>query len=370
MYKYFKVKNFRCFKELELNDLGLVNLIAGINNVGKTALLEALFLHCGAYNPGLLVSLSVFRGIENISLNLEPWFEHPFSSFFHDFTVSNSIELIGKDTTTRQRTLRLNILGDSSEPIEALQGMVSTFDRNGEKYLKEESSNAVISTEFYKEIELEYQIDSEQPVSYHMIVDKNGIRIEPRPPNPEFLTFFQNSRKPMTLKDQAINYGRLELRGKHSIVLDTLRIVEPRLKEIKTVVLAGGAMLHGDIGIGHLIPLPNMGGGIMKLTEMVLCIANAKNGVVLIDEIENGFHHSVLSNVWKAIAQLAKQTKTQIFATTHSWECISAAHEAFSADGDYDFRLHRLDMINGEISAVTYNKELLDTALEVGMEVR
>jgi AAA15 family ATPase/GTPase len=42
MYKSFKIKNFRCFEELELNELAEVNLIAGKNNVGKTALLEAL----------------------------------------------------------------------------------------------------------------------------------------------------------------------------------------------------------------------------------------------------------------------------------------------------------------------------------------
>ena len=53
MYKSFKIKNFRCFKELAITSFKRVNLIAGLNNVGKTALLEALFLHCGATNPEL-----------------------------------------------------------------------------------------------------------------------------------------------------------------------------------------------------------------------------------------------------------------------------------------------------------------------------
>ena len=42
MYKSFRVKNFRCFKDLQINDLGRVNLISGKNNTGKTALLEAM----------------------------------------------------------------------------------------------------------------------------------------------------------------------------------------------------------------------------------------------------------------------------------------------------------------------------------------
>ena len=48
MYKSFRVKNFRCFKDLQINDLGRVNLIAGKNNTGKTALMEAMYLHTQA----------------------------------------------------------------------------------------------------------------------------------------------------------------------------------------------------------------------------------------------------------------------------------------------------------------------------------
>lgn len=44
MYKYFKINNFRCFEKLELPELERVNLIVGKNNVGKTALLEAIFV--------------------------------------------------------------------------------------------------------------------------------------------------------------------------------------------------------------------------------------------------------------------------------------------------------------------------------------
>ena len=51
MYKSFRVKNFRCFKDLQINDLGRVNLIAGKNNTGKTALMEAMYLHTRPLSP-------------------------------------------------------------------------------------------------------------------------------------------------------------------------------------------------------------------------------------------------------------------------------------------------------------------------------
>ena len=56
MYKSFRVKNFRCFKDLQINDLGRVNLIAGKNNTGKTALLEAMYFTRPICHQILLIS--------------------------------------------------------------------------------------------------------------------------------------------------------------------------------------------------------------------------------------------------------------------------------------------------------------------------
>ena len=70
MYKSFNITNFKCFRKISLDYLRRVNLIAGMNNVGKTALLEALFLHCGAYKPELILTVNAFRGIEKIQVEL------------------------------------------------------------------------------------------------------------------------------------------------------------------------------------------------------------------------------------------------------------------------------------------------------------
>jgi len=75
-------------------------------------------------------------------------------------------------------------------------------------------------------------------------------------------------------------------------------------------------------------------------------------------------------DVWKAIMQATQKSNTQVFATSHSWECIRAAHEAFTTSEAYDFCLHRLDRINEDIQAVAYDREALDTALKVELEVR
>ena len=85
MYKSFEANNFRCFRELKLTELDLVNLIAGKYNVGKTALLEAMFLHCGAYNHELTLRVNAFRGIEAINIEFTGWAETPWDSIFNQF---------------------------------------------------------------------------------------------------------------------------------------------------------------------------------------------------------------------------------------------------------------------------------------------
>ena len=136
------------------------------------------------------------------------------------------------------------------------------------------------------------------------------------------------------------------------------------------VVVAGEPILHGDIGIGRLIPLPVMGEGMVRLADLVLHIGNAPKGVVLIDEIENGIHHSIMPKVWKAIGKSARNFDTQVFATTHSLECIIAAHKAFEESDVYDFQLHRLERINDTINVVSYEQKDLSIAIEEGFEVR
>ena len=92
--------------------------------------------------------------------------------------------------------------------------------------------------------------------------------------------------------------------------------------------------------------------------------------MVLIDEIENGLHYSVLTQVWQAIAKAARQNDVQVFATTHSWECIRAADEAFAAEEPFDFRLHRLDRIGDAIEVVSYDQEGIEVSLTTGLEMR
>jgi len=359
MYQSFNISNFRCFKNLNVTNLERVNLIAGVNNVGKTALLEALFLHCGAYNPHLTMDLNALRGIESIKVELGQMIETPWDSLFYEFDISKEIQLIGDDKTTGVRKLQLDIIRD----VEGLM-KVSQLIQHDINWTKETS----LSLESPQVLELSDMSNGQN--SYYLILDHKGIRGVPIPPPPPFPTIYLGSMARVPLSEEASRFGKLELNRQLNVLTNALKVVEPRLDDLSIIVVGDTPLIHGDIGLERFVPLQFMGEGMARLANFVLAIANSPDGVVLIDEIENGFHHSILTKVWQVIGEMARKFNTQVFATTHSLECIMSAHKAFMESEHYDFSLHRLERINEAIDDVPYDQNALEAAIEIGLEVR
>ena len=91
---------------------------------------------------------------------------------------------------------------------------------------------------------------------------------------------------------------------------------------------------------------------------------------MLVDEFENGIHHSRLGELWQVVWSFSQLYDCQVFATTHSEECVRAAHETFLATEEYDFRFYRLDRVDGDIRVKMLDKTLLNTAFKANLEVR
>ncbi len=360
MYKSFEVRNFRCFRELKITDIERVNLIAGANNIGKTTLLEALFLHCGAYNPGLTLRLDAWRGIPSMKVEFGGWAGTPWDSLFNDLDATKTVELIGENEASARRAVRLRVIRQHEELAK-----IGQFARHD----SEKPESGLPSSESGRVLELEYE-EGKNRGKHFLILDAKGVRTLPIAPEPPFPAYFCGDHVPSTAKEDANLFGSMQIRGEKTVLLEALKTIEPRLRELDMVVLGDLPILHGDIGAGRLLPLPLMGGGMGRLAKLVLRMGAQRKGIVLADEIENGLHHSVLPKVWRAVGTIARQSQTQIFATTHSLECVMAAHQAFSDSGPYDFRLHRLEHVADTISVKTYDQETLAAAIEIGFEVR
>src|ERR1035438_4074977 len=87
-------------------------------------------------------------------------------------------------------------------------------------------------------------------------------------------------------------------------------------------------------------PVGLVSDGVNKLLILLLGIAINKNGIILIDQIEDGFYFKRMASTWKVIDKFAKENGTQIFATTHSKECLDALLPVIEENED-DFALLR-----------------------------
>ena len=123
-------------------------------------------------------------------------------------------------------------------------------------------------------------------------------------------------------------------------------------------------------GYDRPVPLKSLGDGAVRLYGIALALANSRGGLLLIDEAENGIHHTVQYEFWKLVLQIAHTDDVQVLATTHSWDCVRgfayAAAEAESSDGI----LIRLDRDERGLRAVEYSEEDLKIAADQSIEVR
>ncbi|MBN1697660.1 MAG: AAA family ATPase [Spirochaetales bacterium] len=365
MYSSFSIKNYRCFSEFTIDNLERINLFIGKNGIGKTTLLEAFFLHQGWFNPGLPFSVNVFRGLDQIKLDEFGW------NLFFQFDPKKTIEIVSIENG-KKNTVKIINTPASTGPIAKNNMSEGTSGSITDNNILSNGIEKITSTN--RQLLIEHTGPDGKVFRSRVFPSVNGDRMEirgERPPNiKEKKAIFIASRWQEKQKTLAERYSDLAEIKKKDIIIAFLQVIYPELKDLSTLIQGGIPVIHGDIGKSRLIPIALMGGGVERLLEISMGIATTHDGIVLIDEIENGIHYSILEKVWKAIAQLSRKENVQVFATTHSFECIQNAHSSFKEEKQYDFRVHRIEEINGNISAVSFDKETLETSLDSGWEIR
>jgi hypothetical protein len=366
-YTSFRVQNFRCFADLALESIKRVNLIAGENNTGKTGLLEAMFLHAGPFNPILIATIAGLRGIETYKVEFGRLLQPPWSSIFFNLDESRTIKFTGSDERGRTRSLEIKTTSDPQDLASVrklLRHSVSNVQGTA-------SSGSLVSSGSSSDVLKWHHSGVGREDIVLLFFDGPEIKTHPATLLPPlFPGRFIGSRWVPNFPEIAEQFGQLEIENKQDVLLDVLRLIEPKLTRLSTIMVGPSPMLHADIGIGKLIPVAFLGDGILRLASIILWIIHTSGGVLFIDEVENGFHYSHLRQIWSAIASSAKRFNVQVFATTHSRECIVEAHHAFSESFDYDFRLHRLERTSAGVRVVSYDQEALEGAIEAGFEVR
>ena len=335
--------------EVTVGKLSEINLVTGLSSAGKTTLIEAILLLVGAANARMAFNSHVIRGFRQ---GVPPrWVADTYWKPLFSRLDTNTIpEVSGFHSA----------VGDMKLTIQWERASKEEFSRDGIKEALATGAPEKRSLKFVYEDPNVGKIESEA----HETTDKIDVDQSDRyvPLKVEILQPGEGN-----VNEDAVALGQLRMQKRGELILDALRLVEPRLESIEDNSSSGAPMICVDIGLPELAPLPVMGAGMTHVARIVLAAATAAGGVVLVDEIENGLHHSVLPDVWRVIAKAAEQFDVQIFATTHSYECVEAAREALGSDG---FRLHRLEVVDDMTRCVTYDADAVDGAIRHNMEVR
>jgi predicted ATPase len=148
--------------------------------------------------------------------------------------------------------------------------------------------------------------------------------------------------------------------------------VDPRVQKIRVDPGEGdeGNQVIVDLGLSELVPVSQAGQGVYRLVTILAEIIGESPEVVLIDEIENGLHHTIHEQVWAGLAETAEKLGVQIFATTHSGECLAAAHAAFSARKTYDLSVIQLFRLESGVKGRVLDRELIEAAIAGNIELR
>jgi AAA15 family ATPase/GTPase len=354
-----EIKGYRCFEHLTIEKLGRVNLIVGKNNVGKTAFLEALWAFSRNGDVGSLID-SLFSRNE-LSYEIVPG----KVSFQKEHLISSIRNLFYKRPTLHLDRSESLFIGNEKSYLKT-----SISSSTNSKLLKDFLSPPSIGLVLYSCVKDDSSSKENLSEVYSLEMLRSLLVSQAENKICEFNRFqIQNKPKFVELWDYAVS------KSLEDGVKRFLQILLPSIDYINFVGTANNTNERIPIvNNGHSserVPLSSFGDGMIKILEIALSLVKCQNGIFLVDEIESGFHYSVLPDVWKLIFKTAKDLNVQVFATTHSKDCIEAFTQAAIDDEESEGMLIRLERNKSDkIIAKTIEEENLALAIDYGAEVR
>ena len=174
---------------------------------------------------------------------------------------------------------------------------------------------------------------------------------------------------PTNENDNTIAFSQLRERAEHQPIIDFLKTEFPFVHGIEVASPMNIAGLYGVLADGTLRRLAFLSAGIYKIVSMLVATASIRNGIILIDEIENGIFYEKYPAIWRILYSFAQKTESQIFVTSHSDECLRALPDIIDGKPN-DFSLLRTSRENGACKVEHINGIAVKAALSGGNEIR
>jgi hypothetical protein len=324
MMDRLEIENFRGFDRLALSGLRRVNVLVGENNVGKTSVLEAIYLLQEA-----LVSAAVERLLRRRGY-VSPMGMESAGLFARMGATSQTLLSGGAGSDT------WSVVLDEGE-----QGLRFTVRSTTA------GSNLV------------------GKVGYTLATMGEAARLARQP-----AYFFDMA----TVSDADVSdrIGSLLVARRRGELVRWLQSVDSRVVSVEQYKVKGASVVEAwvDLGLPQLVRLTQAGHGLRYATALFTELDGVKDAVVLIDEVESGLHHKAMQAIWQTIDAISMRNNLQIFVTTHSYECLKTADTA-TVDHPDDLAVFRIERMNdNKLAVFRLGKSERDASFFYGSEVR
>jgi AAA domain, putative AbiEii toxin, Type IV TA system len=386
-----EIQRFRCFRELRIERLGRVNLIVGKNNVGKSTVLEALRLFASPSSLDVLFEILASRD-ELSRAEIDSWKSKPGSPIPLDGLF------FGRQGPTGQGGAIL--IGPSDSPEKSLEvtiedeNVIWKFEWLDDNNTQGNSARVPAFNSYHRIRWLVFRIESATriyPVGMHLfqgphanpgVSSASSTRGESLNTPIRELPHFAVGPSGLDPRLEGQLWDKVSLSPLEEDIVAALDIISPGVErvamkaargDVEGLTPAGGtanriAFVKVE-SFEEPIPLRALGDGMNRLFGMALGLVHAKGGLLLIDEIENGIHYSVQADLWRLIFETAARLNVQVFATTHSYDCIKA-FEAAARESDEEGILVRLARKGDRTLVGEFDERELEIAVQGEIEVR
>ncbi len=334
--KSIMIENFRAFKHLEIERLAQINLITGPNNIGKSCLLEALWLYVSGGHADVIKQILLSRnefdrkGLEGIK------------SVKHLFYRDETISMLG---VSPNPPLHMGIDKDNVYRMLLSFSRFSYKERQIAEYYRH-SKYQILNSDFTENTMANWELKNYP----HQFIPSKGL----------------------THQQISGLWDKIDMTPLQDDVRRALSVIEPNIKGVGLVTNERLPMAR--IG-GEFKPvlLSSMGEGMNRIFELALALVNAKDGFLMIDEVENGLYHAIQYDLWDFIFKVAKQLNVQVFVTTHSNDTIESFAEINSKHDDIESVLVSLRKVrteSGRVVGIVIDEDELEYAVHENVEVR
>lgn len=366
MFESIRIEGYRGFTVLEIENLGRVNLLVGKNNSGKTSVLEAAYILSTAGDPWTLWEILARRGerLQVASSNeLRPQVELGVANLFRGHEIRHdSMFRISSSGRSRNAAFELRAVeaGAADQP---------------------EIFQAEFNPPLAPPLQLEFRGDPKPPVSQLSLTRSGGLANDPlmprrRGPSAELGVSRLITSESLATDDLIQMWNRIVLTPAEDLIVEALRFLDPGIERIAAQPIPGrlqaaqgrGGFVVKRTGSIHPVPIGSLGDGMWRMLAMASAISHCAGGMLFIDEIDTGLHYTVMSKMWNLIYSAAKRFDVQVFATTHSYDCVYSLAQIEPGPGRESITVQRIEA--GRQRPIPYDDEDIAVAASRDIEVR